>query len=232
MLKLTSFRETALDFVFPRVCLGCNWSSVYICPDCSLKLIKISPPFCPRCGRPQIDGALCPVCFQNKSSIDLLRSVFIFEGIIRKAIIELKYNNIRALAKELAVMMSEYYKDSTIPGEILVPVPLHSRRLKNRGYNQSFLLSHYLGNLINLPVSSGCLVRTRDTSPQVLSVGYAERLMNVSGAFTCRNDSLNGKSVIIVDDVYTSGATLEACAEALRDSGCTLISGFTLAREE
>ncbi len=114
---------------------------------------------------------------------------------------------------------------------MLVPVPLHRKRLRERGYNQSALLAKQLGKLTGLPVEENCLVRQRPASPQARSSNVEERRQNVSGAFACVNDRLDGKKVILIDDVATSGATLEACADALKDSGVSAVWGLTFARE-
>jgi ComF family protein len=163
--------------------------------------------------------------------LDGLRSVFYFEGVIRQSIHHLKYSNLRALAMPLALLMREYLETVPFPGEILVPVPLHRRRLKERGYNQSALLAHELGRLANLPMLEGSLVRRRDTPPQARTTSAEERRRNVAEAFACADLRLKGREVILIDDVATTGATLEAAAEALRNAGTSSVWALTLARE-
>ena len=111
----------------------------------------------------------------------------------------------------------------------LVPVPLHARRLRERGYNQSHLLAAALAERVSLPVDDSMLVRTRYTLPQV-GLSAQERQENVRDAFACVSDSPAGKLVVLIDDVYTTGATLNACALALRDRGAWTVSALTLAR--
>jgi predicted amidophosphoribosyltransferase len=103
--------------------------------------------------------------------------------------------------------------------------------LRERGYNQSSLLARELGKLINLPVIEDCLVRIKQAQPQVRTSNIEERRKNVATAFACRDDRINGKQVILIDDVCTSGATLESCAAALKSKGATSVWGLTLARE-
>jgi competence protein ComFC len=128
-------------------------------------------------------------------------------------------------------LMREYLEVVPIPGEILVPVPLHRRRLKERGYNQSALLAHELGRLVNLSVLENSLVRQQDTPPQARTTSAEERRRNVAEAFTCVDLRLKGKKVILIDDVATTGATLEAAAKALRNAGTSSVWALTLARE-
>jgi ComF family protein len=189
------------------------------------------PPFCPLCGRPQSSGILCPGCTGWQASIDGIRSPFRFEKTVRQAVYQLKYRNLRILAEPLAGLMYGYLSGNPVPGEVLVPVPLHRKRLRERGYNQSGLLAKWLGKFTGLPVVDDCLVRERLASPQARSSGVDERRNNVAGAFACRDDRLRDKEVLLVDDVCTSGATLDACAEALKESGAASVWGLTLARE-
>jgi len=193
--------------------------------------VRICAPFCPRCGRPQISGILCPGCVSWSAAIDGIRAPFRFDGVIRQAVYELKYHNIRALAGPLARLNYEYLMSNPLPGEILVPVPLHRKRLRERGYNQSGLLARELGKLANLPVVDDCLVRQKHTSPQAKTVAVAERHSNVEGAFTCSGSDVHGKTVLLIDDVATSGATLNAGAIALKAAGALSVWGLALARE-
>jgi ComF family protein len=110
-------------------------------------------------------------------------------------------------------------------------VPLHHKRLKERGYNQSYLLARELGRLINLPAVDDCLLRQRHALPQARTTTVAERRRNVAGAFTCRNGKVRGKQVMLIDDVATSGATMDACAAVLKAGGATSVWGLVLARE-
>jgi ComF family protein len=188
-------------------------------------------PFCPRCGRPQASGIVCASCWQRPTEIDGIRSPFRFDEVIRKAIHELKYRNLRAISPRLAELLADYLEKNPLPGDALVGVPLHPRRLRERGYNQSDLVAEELGKHIGLPVIEDCLVRVREAQPQVRAADVEERRRNVADAFVCSDESVSGKRIILIDDVCTSGATLESCAAALKNKGATSVWGLTLAME-
>lgn len=221
----------AIDSFFPRRCVGCGKVGSFLCPDCHRNLPKLLPPLCPKCGKPQASGIVCPSCRQRQTQIDGIRSPFRFEEVIRQAIHQLKYHNLRAISPCLAELLADYLQSNPLPGEVIIPVPLHPRRLKERGYNQSSLLARELGKLTNLPVIQGCLIRIKAARPQVKAPNIEERRRNVARAFVCRNGGVSGKQIILIDDVCTSGATLESCASALKSKGATSVWGLTLARE-
>jgi ComF family protein len=150
---------------------------------------------------------------------------------MRQAIHQLKYRNLRALAAPLGQLLDDYLITNPIPGEVLVPVPLHRKRLRERGYNQSSLLARELGRLTTLPVVNDCLIRQRLALPQARTTTVEERQSNVAEAFTCYDQRLRDKQVLLIDDVATSGATLNACAAALKAAGVLSVWGLVLARE-
>jgi len=131
----------------------------------------------------------------------------------------------------LAKLLPDYLITNPVPVEVLVPVPLHQKRLRERGYNQSGLLARQLGKLINLPVVDDCLIRQRHAPPQARTSTVDERRSNIADAFACRDHRLRDKQVLLIDDVSTSGATLDACAAALKAAGATSVWGLVLARE-
>jgi ComF family protein len=228
--QLAKFKGAALNLLFPQRCLGCGREGDLICSSCQLSLPKLVPPLCPKCGRPQSSGILCPDCVPWKAHIDGIRSPFRFEGLARQAVHQLKYKNLRSLAQTLADLLSQYLVLNPIPVDILMPVPLHPRRLKERGYNQSALLASHLGKSIGLPVDESCLARRKFLLPQARTQSVIERRRNVEEAFSC--DKLSaGKQVLLVDDVSTSGATLDACAEVLKQAGAKSVWGLVFARE-
>lgn len=229
--QVVEFKRMALDLLFPQRCLGCGKAGILICPSCQSSLPILAPPLCPLCGRPQLSGILCPSCIRWQAEIDGIRSPFRFDGVTRQAIHQLKYRNLRTLATPLARLLNNYLAGHPVPGDVLVPVPLHPKRLKERGYNQSALLASELGKLTNLPIMEDCLVRRQHTSPQAKTATVEERRSNVSEAFVCRSDGLRNRQVILIDDVATSGATLNACAQALKASGATSVWGLVMARE-
>jgi len=229
--QLTKLKGRALDFLFPRWCVGCGKEGGFICHSCRQSLPRIMSPLCPQCGKPQPSGILCSNCVGWQAETDGIRSPFRFDMVIRQAIHQLKYHNLRALALPLAKLLKDYITTNPIPGEVLVPVPLHKRKLRERGYNQSYLLARELGKLIRLPVVDDCLIRQRHTPPQARTSTVDERRSNVVNAFTCRNHSLQDKQVLLIDDVTTSGATLDTCASALKAIGASSVWGLVLATE-
>lgn len=150
---------------------------------------------------------------------------------MRHAIHELKYRNLRAIAPTLAGYLNEYLVGWAVDFDFLIPVPLHKRRLRERGYNQAELLARALSQKTSVPVVTNCLWRSGGETSQVHSANAEERYRNVTGAFTCTGESLSGKRIMLIDDVCTTGATLEACAAALRSVGAQDVFGLTVARE-
>ena len=229
--QVAKLKGIALDLLFPQWCVGCGKEGDFICSSCRRWLPRIMPPLCPRCGKPQPSGILCPGCVSWRAEIDGIRSPFRFDGVMRQAIHQLKYRNLRALAAPLASLLQDYLVTNPMPGEVLVPVPLHHKRLRERGYNQSCLLAQELGKLINLPVVNDCLVREKHAPPQTRALTVDERRSNVADAFACRDRRLQDKRVLLIDDVSTSGATLDAGAAALKAAGASSVWGLVLARE-
>jgi ComF family protein len=128
-------------------------------------------------------------------------------------------------------LLHDFLVTNPIPGEVLVPVPLHHKRLRERGYNQSELLAQELRRLTSLPVMNDCLVRQRHTPPQARTSTVDERRGNVADAFACRRQRLQEKQILLIDDVATTGATVNACAAALKAAGAASVWGLVLARE-
>jgi ComF family protein len=228
--QLAKFKGAALNLLFPQRCLGCGREGDLICSSCQLSLPKLVPPLCPRCGRPQTSGILCPGCASWSANIDGIRSPFRFEGLARQAVHQLKYKNLRSLAGTMAGLLSQYINANPLPIDTLIPVPLHPQRLRERGYNQSSLLTKHLGKCLELPVDETSLVRHRYLSPQAKTRSVIERRQNVLQAFSCKG-SISDRQILLIDDVSTSGATLDACAAALKSGGARSVWGLVFARE-
>jgi ComF family protein len=231
LLRSGKLVELAVNSFFPRRCVGCGKVGGFLCPECLGNLPRLLPPICPNCGRPQASGIVCPDCRQRQTEIDGIRSPFRFDEVIRKAIHQLKYRNLKAISPCLAALLADYLGANPLPGDALVCVPLHPRRLRERGYNQSGLLARELGRRIELPMIENCLIRVKQAQPQVMAGDVEERRRNVADAFVCRDEKVSGKQIILIDDVCTSGATLESCAAALKSKGAASVWGLTLARE-
>jgi len=234
-----------LDLVFPPRCAVCRHPGTWLCSRCLAELPRLPSPVCQVCGRPVLTSQLCAICRQAPLSIHGIRSVLLFEVGARQAIHQFKYRNCRPLATPLARLMADTWRMHPLPADVIVPVPLHIARERERGYNQADLLARALANMIGLPVLTGVLERARPTRAQV-ELSAAERRMNMQGAFACvvpadrtaplaggragHSSSVHNQRVLLIDDVCTTGATLEACSLALQAAGAASVWGFTLAR--
>lgn len=163
-------------------------------------------------------------------AIQGIRGVGYLRGPLKRAVYQFKYRQKRKLALPLADLMHHYLLENPLPAELIVPVPLHMDRLRERGYNQAALLARELSERSGLPLEEGCLVRIRETAPQV-ALKAEERRKNVRGAFRGQGEKLRDRQVLLIDDVSTTGATLEACAEALHERGARSVWALVLARE-
>ena len=174
-------------------------------------------------------GRLCPNCARGGLALQGARAVSPHVPPLREAVHALKYDGLRVLAEPLSLLLTEVWRSVSWPVDVIVPVPLHERRIRQRGYNQSLLLAAALSKHLRLELEAQVLVRERNTRSQV-GLEQWERWANVQGAFRCRDDSLRDKNILLVDDVFTTGATLESCAQALRVSGSAQIWALTLTR--
>jgi len=211
--------------------VACGRGGAFLCRECNNKLVYLQPPLCIRCSKPINSGIICSKCQSQAWDIDGICSVFKYGGAIRQAIIEFKYHNIKALADPLSNFMAVYLRRSHLSFDIIIPVPIHRRRLRERGYNQSLLLARRVGRMIQVPVVEGVLIRTRYTHSQALSANVNQRRENIKNAFKCVNRQIVGKRILLIDDVCTSGATLDSCAASLKSAGAVSVWGLTLAKE-
>ena len=226
---LSKLARSALDLMFPIYCAGCGREGTVICEQCAGELQRLASPYCRVCADPGVNG-LCRWCSQFPRGFESLRSPFVFTGPIRDAIHRLKYKGERASAGRLAGLMAEYLKHNPVAVDALLPAPLHPRRLRSRGYNQSALLARGVGNCLELPVEENLLVRVKNAQPQVESQTRDERRDNVACNFVCQGE-VTGLAVLLVDDVATTGSTLSECATALKAAGAVRVHALTLARE-
>jgi ComF family protein len=169
------------------------------------------------------------LCRHAPATLTGIRSAAWFKGPLRQAIHAFKYSGQTALAVPLGHILEVGWANGNLPAEAIVPVPLHPARLRERGYNQAALLARRLALATRLPVVEEGLRRTRATAVQ-MTLGAAERKLNVAGAFEGAPGRLAGRRVVLIDDVCTTGATLEACSVALREAGAAAVWALTLAR--
>ena len=219
----------ALDWLYPPRCGGCGTLGARWCTECTQNTIEIMPPICPICGNPNIKSEPCARCLSSPPLYTSLRSYSVFSGSIREAIHRLKYQHDIGLGEVLARLMLTRIEKLNWSLDLITSVPLGLVRFRERGYNQATLLARPISLFLKIPFSSKALSRTRETRTQV-GLSVYERMENISGAFLAKNELVQGKNILVVDDVATSGATLNACARALLDGGASKVYGFSLAR--
>ena len=225
---LSRLLDGALDLLFPPSCAACGRDGAFLCAECEPGLPRLEQPYCELCAG-RTTGAVCSWCMELPPTYDGVRAPYLFVGAARDMVHNLKYRNIRASAPDLGRLLAAYLGTRRLPADVLVPVPLHRRRERERGYNQSALLARELGKLTGIPVTPDVLRRSRDTPPQVTLEGHVERRRNIEGAFDCVG-VVAGQAVLLVDDVVTTGSTMSACAEPLKAAGATSVWGLALAR--
>ncbi|HDH53475.1 MAG TPA: ComF family protein [Nitrospirae bacterium] len=222
-----------LNTLFPESCPVCREPSTDhktapICPECWRSILPYSGPQCRKCGLPLVSDVsiTCGECIKDKPAFRLAWSFGLYDGVLKKAIHLLKYHKINRLSKPL----SELILQIPIPRvDAVLPVPLYKKRLRQREFNQSALLAKHMAKKAGISLVTDCLIKTRDTAPQVgLSAG--ERRKNVRKAFRIQNKKrIQGKSVLLIDDVITTGATVRECSSVLKKSGPEDVYAIALA---
>lgn len=230
-----------VDLLFPPRCVGCGRVDTRLCPDCCDIIQWVSPPCCPTCARslaflvdqhrPTEGPLICPACAEYPLGIDGIQAATVFGGVIRKAIHAFKYKGRTDLADTLADLMFQAWREHPLPADCILPVPLHPLRERHRGYNQAVLLAQALAKRTELLLMVGVLERRRPTEPQI-ELGILDRRRNVDGAFVASSEQIDHRSVLLIDDVCTTGSTLAACAQALKDAGAKAVYALTLARAD
>jgi ComF family protein len=228
---LSKAGRQALDLFFPPRCAVCGCSESFICRACRTSLPRTKRPRCPICWQAGTE-VVCWRCREWKPAFEGVRSPYVFEAGVEDLVHALKYRQQRILAGPMADLLFDFLSDHPLPADVVVPVPLFPRKERTRGYNQSALLARRLARRTGLEFDEGTLMRVRNTASQVETRSAEERRSNMRDAFRCGNDSLAGKRVLLVDDVSTTGATLDACARALREAGVKSVWGLTFARED
>jgi ComF family protein len=240
-------RAALLSVVFPAGCRICDQllseaTRIPICNECLDSFGQIAGTVCDKCGRP-VEGVgesdaetfVCPRCANDERggyAFDRVRSWAAYEGALVRAILLLKFDNIDPLGKLFARRLAEVVVDggAAFQADVVVPVPLHRQRERERGYNQAALIAKPLAKRLGLPYESVLLTRIRPR-PDKHSLSYEERWESVRGAFATRPGSqVDNLRVLLVDDVMTSGATLDSCAKTLREAGARSVIGLTVAR--
>lgn len=225
-----------LDIIFPKRCVGCGKIGKYFCDSCraTIRIIKSNEPICPMCEKPAIEGFTHPRC-QTRYSLDGLTSFFHYNGPVRKAVKAIKYRMVSDLANEFMHLVPANSLQSMIydPRSILVPVPLHPKRLRDRGFNQAELLGKLLAAHLRVPMRTDILRRVKETVPQVEMKKRDARLKNMEGVFELNIDALTHRridTVLLFDDVFTTGATMRSAVNVLKRAGVKRVWAVTMVR--
>lgn len=236
--------DALASVVFPAPCRICgktlvNASRIPICEVCLGGFERIAPPICVCCGRPFVSAAaaeaaqpLCRLCRADFYAFERARSYAVYDGALSEAMVLLKYEEVTRLGDWFAARLAEIV--SRAPDEwradVVAPVPLHPERRRERGYNQAELIARPLAKRLNLKLESHLLVRTKPRPPQLV-LSRTEHWKSVRGAYATREGlQVDNLRVLLVDDVLTTGATLDSCARALREAGAAAVLGLTVAR--
>jgi ComF family protein len=234
------FLHALLDVILPPLCHICrtfipNAGKLHICPTCRDRLPLVSSPLCSICGIPFAGTGgdhRCGACLAHPPHFDTARAHFLYEGAIRDLIHSFKYNRRTHLRYPLALLSLEGVGGFLTDQEphLIIPVPLHRSRLRQRGFNQAVLLGRVLSRELSLSMLPDALVRTRQTEPQI-DLSAAERRLNVKGAFSVpRPDLVAHKRILLLDDVMTTGSTMDECAKELKKAGAGVVIAATIAR--
>jgi len=217
-----------LDLLFPKRCVACGKFGAYICKHCFAKIEFIEKPVCPICQRQAVGGKVHPGC-AGRYRLDGLVVVCRYSGPVKAAIQKVKYRWVRDIGKVLVDLLIKNLWRFDLPADlILVPVPLHAKRERWRGFNQAESLAKILSKKFGVDYSDS-MYRYIDTKTQV-GLKKDERKANVKGAFRLKDGSqVRGRNIVLVDDVYTSGATMAECAKVLKKAAAKTVWGMAVA---
>lgn len=236
-----------LDFIFPPTCIGCRClidkaeyrnevSRPGICNKCKDTIVIQNSFSCAFCQAAVVNGMTCPFCRRDHELNQLLVAVSYEQPLVKSAIKNFKYKFMRGLSKDLSSIMTGYLKKQLARGvvslsnTIIVPVPLSASRLRWRGFNQAELLAQELGRSFNLPVMN-TLERTGNRKNQADIKDRETRVENMKNSFICIDPkTIIGKDILLIDDISTTGSTLEACSQALKKAKASRVVGFVFAR--
>ncbi len=229
-----------VDLIFPPLCAFCGTplgedDRGEICPGCLRNIRFISPPICPTCGVPfvsqSVEDHLCGQCLRRKWHFGSARALGLYDGPLREAIHALKYEGKAFLAKPLVGLLGRAYPFVDYGSyDFLVPVPLHTKRLRERGFNQALVLARAIRRREGVPCTGFILRKTRPSAPQI-DLRPKEREKNVKGSFAVADPAkVRGKRVLLIDDVMTTGSTANECARELLKAGSARVDVFTMAR--
>lgn len=240
--KFSNFLNKADEFItdtlFPVRCIGCGFYGDWICKNCFSSIRYNKDQICPICEKVKTPDARTCINCKRKSPLDgMLICADYKQPIVSKAIHLYKYKFIKELCLPFGKIMNNALLESEYPiADLIIPVPLHKRRLRWRGFNQSKLLAEYMGQnlvpLLKIKTADHIITRTRYTKPQMKLKDHFQRKDNIKNAFEIKNKSLvDGKIIFLIDDVATTGSTINECAKMLKKSGAKEVFAIVLARQ-
>lgn len=218
----------AIDWLYPPTCGGCGRQGERWCAACQQACQRCET-ICPVCGDLQPSGQLCVKCQAHPPAYQGLRSWGIHQGPLMHAVHQLKYKGDIAIGEALSKHLIDLYNDLKWEVDLVIAVPLGKSRKQARGYNQAGILARPLAYAIQKPYRPNSLLRCKETVSQV-GLSAAQRHENVRDAFQANRQYVQGKSIVLIDDVTTTGSTINACAQALIRAGASAVFGLTLAR--
>jgi len=229
--RLYTLGWKALDLIFPPRCAGCDQWGERFCASCQEQTKLVSSPICQICGEPIPGGenAICPRCRASQIYYSAIRSWAYFEGPLQKAIHKLKYRKDLGLSEILAQPMIQLLAEQKWQIDLITAIPLDENRQRERGFNQSLYLARPIAWSNEVMIKPSAIRRTKITRSQV-GLSLEERKMNVADVFSAKQELVSGKSILVVDDVVTTGSTINSCAAALAKAGALHIYALTLAR--
>ena len=237
---LKTLTKPILNIIYPLKCVHCNALTLkddkHLCDECFYSLARQTPPFCLKCGRSinqekDIKEGICLNCKTKNFHFDKAWSICSYEGLIRDLIHNFKYRQKLQYQYIFKSLINEFLETYKILNDIdiIIPIPLHATRLREREYNQSQILANIVSETINKPILSDTLIRIKNTKPQI-ELSDKQRIQNISGCFAIRNQhAINSGNILLIDDVFTTGATISEAARIIKEYNPGKIFALTLA---
>jgi len=233
-----------LDWIYPPRCISCrtiftplhNAPHRWICDNCKPLLITIASPFCLRCGHPKTSNTsnpyACLSCQSRQFHFESHRAAFVYDGVVRDMIHHIKFQNDRQAAQGLGQVLAEAAHEwgfNTSYADYIVPIPLHPSKKRTRGFNQAAILAKPLSKTLGISMAGDMIKRTKKTAPQSgLSVTGREQNLSDAFAYNKRKYDISNKKILLIDDIFTSGATMSTCAKLLMANGAVKVTCLSL----
>ena len=228
-----------LDWIYPPKCMACRAllppqvpPRAWLCAQCKPLLVPLQGPFCPRCGSPLPEDAACTACRGRPFAFDFHRAGFPYDGVLQELLHQMKFRSYKQYAQGLGHILAENCADWKWMQsyDFLVPVPLHPAKKRSRGYNQAAVLAKPLALALDIPLAEGLIQRVRNTPPQS-GLSPSEREKNLMGAFAYNNRKkldIAHPKILLLDDIFTTGTTMHACAQVLKNQGAAGVACISL----